>query len=273
MTFYRIGACATSPRSRAIARAYAQCTAQALTVPVAVGDAPEREEMTAALAHELRNAVVPLRYGLATLRLAGPDSPNGQAAYELVERRVERLCALLDGMMDLYRAKGPLRPRVLDLEVAAGRAAEAADHLIQEGRHRLSIQVAPAARVVTADPLRLEQVLSNLLVNAAKYTAPSGEVELSANRDGSAVVIRVRDTGVGIPEELLTRVFDRFVQGDSRADGLGLGLTVVRRLVELHGGEVWAESAGVGRGSTFVVRLPQPPAAGSPQDSSNGEPP
>src|SRR5437660_8032268 len=177
---------------------------------------------------------------------------------------------LLDDLLDVSRvSRGriELRKEIVDAIPVIERTLEAIRPLIEERRHNLSVSVPSEPLWLEADPHRLEQVLTNLLTNAAKYTDPGGQVWLTAVREGRQIVIRVRDTGVGITAEMLSRIFDLFVQAERRLDrsqgGLGIGLTLVHRLVELHGGTVEASSPGVGRGSEFVVRLPaytKPPA-------------
>ena len=242
------------PHNRAT-RAYARLVARALARATEARN--ERAEFAAALAHELRNAVAPVRLGIGLLQETAPDSPSGPTVDRLA-RLAGRLSDVVDGMVDLFRAehgKLALRLMPVNLEDLATRAADAAS-LVRERGHHLSVRVTPAARTVWADPVRLEQVLTNLLLNAAWYTERGGAIDLLADRDGDAVVVRVRDTGVGLPAELLTRVFDPFFQAGPKVRGLGLGLALVRRLVGLHGGSVRAESDGPGKGSTFVVRLP-----------------
>jgi CheY-like chemotaxis protein/two-component sensor histidine kinase len=148
------------------------------------------------------------------------------------------------------------------LAALIGRALQAVEPLIRERGHELSVTLPPGPLVVEGDPVRLEQVLVNLVHNAAKYTDPGGSIALESRREGRELVLRIRDNGIGIAPEMLTRIFDLFVQVDRRVEraqeGVGIGLTLVRKLVELHGGTVEAYSEGLGRGSEFVVRLPAP---------------
>ena len=157
-----------------------------------------------------------------------------------------------------------MRKERVDLGTIVGQAVETSRPLIDGGRHRLEIALPAGPLVIEADPVRLTQVLANLLNNAAKYTEPGGTIRVTAARQGDAAVVSVRDSGLGIAPELLPQVFDLFIQSGrnlARAQGgLGIGLALVRRLVEMHGGTVTAHSAGPGRGSEFVVRLPAPPA-------------
>jgi CheY-like chemotaxis protein/two-component sensor histidine kinase len=190
----------------------------------------------------------------------------------LIERQVDHLVRMVDDLMDVsrvMRGRVDLRRECVELAAVVARAVETARPQIDAGRHRLTVDLPPDPVWLDADPVRLAQVFANLLNNAAKYTEPGGAVTLSARRDGADVVVRVADTGVGIPADLLPRVFDLFVQADQSLGrargGLGIGLTVVKSLVGLHGGTVRASSPGPGRGSVFEVRLPAPAdAAGRP---------
>jgi CheY-like chemotaxis protein len=185
----------------------------------------------------------------------------------MAERQVKQLVRLVDDLLDVSRithGKVTLRTESVALEDVVQRAVEEAQPLIDARRHALTISLPPEPVQLEADPSRLAQVLANLLGNAVKYTPPGGSIWLTADRTEHELVIRVRDTGAGLDPELLPHVFDVFVQGDASLDrargGLGLGLTIVRRLVELHGGRVAATSPGLGEGSEFVVHLPLAPA-------------
>jgi two-component system CheB/CheR fusion protein len=227
-----------------------------------------KDEFLATLAHELRNPLAPLRNGLALLRLQRRGDPAVEQVSGMMERQVQLMARLIDDLLDvsrITRGKIELRKGPVDLAAAAAQAVEAARPLIEERGHRLEVALPPAPVRLEADAARLEQVLSNLLNNAAKYTEPGGRIALTAERHGGEVVIRVKDSGIGIRPEMLPRVFDLFQQADRVegrvSEGLGIGLTLVRRLVELHGGRVTAHSQGPGRGSEFVVRLPLPAEA------------
>ena len=192
--------------------------------------------------------------------VAGQDA---EQARDIAERQVRHLARLVEDLLDVSRIRSgkiQLRKGPVDLRSAATRAAEAARLLIQARRHEFSVSLPQDSVPVEADEARLEQVLANLLNNSAKYTEPEGRIELEVGREGGEAFVRVRDTGIGIAPDLLPRVFDLFTQAERSLDrsqgGLGIGLTLVRRLVELHGGVVAASSAGIGRGSEFVVRLP-----------------
>jgi signal transduction histidine kinase len=223
-----------------------------------------KDEFLAMLAHELRNPLAPLRNALHIVRQRGPDRRAAtRHAWDLMDRQVGHLVRLVDDLLDvarITRGKVELRREAVDLAEAATRAVESARPLIDARRHRLTYEGPPVPVRVEADPVRLTQVIGNLLNNAAKYTDEGGQITLMVEREGREAVVRVRDTGVGITPEMLPKVFDLFTQVDRTLDraqgGLGIGLTLVRSLVEMHGGCVQAFSAGVGAGSEFVVRLP-----------------
>jgi PAS domain S-box-containing protein len=227
----------------------------------ALRDADRRkDEFLATLAHELRNPLVPVRSAVELLRLRGAAEPPLQ---DMLERQVGHLVRLVDELLDVSRiSRGKIdlrRDRVPLAEVVRG-AVEAAGPQIEAGKHRLAVAVAPEGLAVEGDAVRLTQVVSNLLSNAAKYTPEGGRIDVTVAREGQVAVIRVRDTGPGIPADMLGRVFDMFTQvnRDSKRSqgGLGIGLTLVRRLAELHGGTAEAFSEGEGKGAEFVVRLP-----------------
>jgi signal transduction histidine kinase len=221
-----------------------------------------KDEFLATLGHELRGPLATLRTALQVLWLAPPEDA-ARRAMEMMDRQVRHLARLVDDLLDASRAgqgKLQLRRARVDLRAAVREAADAARPQAEAAGLAVAVRVPNEPLWVDADHVRLVQVLANLLTNAAKYTDPGGAVELAAVRDGAWVVTRVCDTGVGIPADLLPRVFDPFIQADrtlGRAQGgLGLGLPLVKALVELHGGTVDAKSAGPGKGSEFVVRLP-----------------
>lgn len=229
-----------------------------------------KDEFLATLAHELRNPLAPLRSGLQLLRLREGDATAARI-HEMMERQVTHLVRLVDDLLEMSRiSRGTLELRKECIEMAAivRNAIETSDHLIKENRHELSVLLPNEAIWVDGDPIRVAQIIANLLSNAAKYTAPGGHIVVQVRRDANAVV-SVRDNGAGISPEMLLRVFEMFNRGDRRGDkdGLGIGLTVARRLVELHGGTIAARSEGPGTGSEFTVRLPlarnQAPASAS----------
>ncbi len=224
-----------------------------------------KDEFLAMLSHELRNPLAPIRTAVQLMKLRGGDQAVRER--EIIERQVAHLSGLVDDLLDVSRvARGQIslsRVPIAVSEVLA-RAVEMASPLLEQRAHHLVVSVAQPdlqpALMVNADPLRLAQVLANLLTNAAKYTPPHGHVWLTAALEGESVVIRVRDDGDGISPELLPRVFDLFVQGSRTAarseGGLGLGLALVKSFVALHEGTVVAASEGLGKGSEFVVRIP-----------------
>jgi signal transduction histidine kinase/DNA-binding response OmpR family regulator len=224
----------------------------------------KKDEFLAMLAHELRNPLAPIRNAVRILRCRGSEHPEFRWAQEVIERQVRQMARLVDDLLDVSRiTRGIIRLRqeLVDLGDVVTRAVETSLPAIEARQHHLTVQVAPGPQPVAADPARLEQVLANLLNNAAKYTEPGGRIELTVERDGTDYELRVRDTGVGVSPVHLTTIFEPFTQVDKSLDrtqgGLGIGLTLVRRLVELHGGSVEARSGGPGQGSEFVVRLPQ----------------
>jgi signal transduction histidine kinase len=222
-----------------------------------------KDEFLAMLAHELRNPLAPILTAIEVLRARSADPAAVRQAMEIVERQVRHQARLLDDLLDVSRiTRGviDLHRRPVDLAEVVSRAVETATAVVDGRRRRLSITQAPEPLPLDADPVRLAQVISNLLTNAAKFTPPGGRLGLRTERDGATALLRVTDTGAGIPPEMLDRVFDMFTQVDSSLarsqGGLGIGLTLVKTLVELHGGTVAAHSPGPGRGSEFVVRLP-----------------
>jgi signal transduction histidine kinase/ActR/RegA family two-component response regulator len=219
-----------------------------------------KDEFLAMLGHELRNPLAPMRTALQLMRLRGGDVLERERT--VIERQTQHLVRLVDDLLDvsrIARGKIDLRREVLDLADAVVKAIEMASPLLEERQHELTIDV-PRGLQVDADPARLAQVIANLLTNASKYTESGGRVWISAEREAARIVLRIRDSGVGISPDMLPRVFDMFAQERQALDrtqgGLGLGLTIVRNLVNLHGGTVEARSEGRGHGSEFIVRLP-----------------
>jgi signal transduction histidine kinase len=225
-----------------------------------------KDEFLAMLAHELRNPLAPIRNAVEVLKVIGASGPQPQRAREMIDRQVKHLSRLVDDLLEvsrITRGKVKLTPGPVDLATVIARAVETSRPLIDSRRHELTVTLPPETVIIEADPIRLAQVVANLLNNAAKYTKDGGHIELAVETGPGETVIRVRDDGVGIAADLLPRVFDLFTQGDqslARSEGgLGIGLTLVRSLVELHGGYVEGHSEGPGRGSEFVVRLPLKP--------------
>ena len=223
----------------------------------------QKDEFIAVLAHELRNPLAPIRTSVSVLRTLGSTDPILARCRDVIDRQVGHMARLIDDLLDVSRlSRGELRLQrspVL-LERVLHDAAELAESLMHQQRQRLVMEGVPASLVVDGDGARLTQVVGNLLHNAAKYSPPDTEVRLVVGVSGPDVTISVRDHGVGIPASQIARVFDLFAQTDNaRAlskGGLGIGLALARRLVELHGGTIVATSAGPGRGSEFTVRLP-----------------
>lgn len=234
-----------------------------------------KDQFLAALAHELRNPLAPMLNVAEVLRGRGlDDKAHAQWGLDILDRQVRHLTRLVDDLLDVARiSRGAieLRREPLALEKLVREAVETSRPAIEAKQHELSIALPAEPLWVEADAVRLSQVLVNLLNNAAKYSDPKSHIGLAVTHEGEEAIIRVRDTGMGIPGEILPRVFDLFAQGDMSLDrsqgGLGIGLSLVKRLVELHGGHVAAASAGPGQGSEFTVRLPRlaaPPLASEP---------
>ncbi|MFL6292336.1 MAG: response regulator [Thermoanaerobaculia bacterium] len=225
-----------------------------------------KDEFLATLAHELRNPLAPIRNAVQILRVQGPEDPGLQWAREVIDRQVQQLTRLVDDLLDvsrITRGRIELRKERVDLAAVLERALETSRPAVEAARHRLTVAFPEGPVWVAVDLTRMAQVLSNLINNAAKYTRPGGHIEVSASVvDGQAAIaaIEVRDDGLGIAPEMLSRIFDLFAQVDTSLEraqgGLGIGLTIARNLVEMHGGSMQAASAGLGRGSAFTVRLP-----------------
>jgi CheY-like chemotaxis protein len=236
--------------------------------------APGRDEFLATLAHELRNPLAAIRNAAQVLRQSGGRPPAGERPLEVIERQARHMGRMLDDLLDvarLVRGKLELRRGPVDLERVLDDAVEAARPLLQQQGHRLDRRGPPGPLPVDGDAARLEQVFVNLLHNAAKYTPAGGHVRLEAEAADGRARVRVRDDGAGIDPDLLERVFEPFAQADRSLarspGGLGIGLTLVRKMVELHDGTVTAASDGPGRGSTFTVTLPLRPAAAAAEDA------
>ena len=236
-----------------------------------------KDEFLAMLAHELRNPLASIVNSLEMLRLSGLTDPKVVQVREVVDRQVKQIVRLVDDLLDMTRisqGKVELRKQRFGLAAAVGEAVQTVRPLIEARQHQLDVRVPAEALELEADQARVVQVLVNLLANAAKYTDPGGRIELTAERSGDLVVIRVRDSGVGIPPEMLTRIFALYAQLDPARDrsrgGLGIGLTLVHRLVEMLGGEIRAHSAGPGQGSEFTVSLPAAPQQGAAAPAAAG---
>ncbi|WP_338762879.1 PAS domain-containing protein [Massilia sp. METH4] len=229
-----------------------------------------KTEFLATLAHELRNPLAPIRSGLGVMRLSNDSGPAVRKVREMMERQVEHMVHLIDDLLDVARISGgklKLKKTRADLRQVLAGAVETSLPAIEAGRHALTVDMAEEPLEAEVDVVRIAQVVANLLNNAAKYTPPGGAIRLSAVRDGGMAVITVADSGVGLAPESIGKLFEMFSQIGRNLDlaqgGLGIGLSLVRRLVEKHGGQVSASSAGIGAGSQFVVRLPLLGGAGT----------
>ena len=222
-----------------------------------------KDEFIATLAHELRNPLAPIRNVISLLQLQGSLDPQVHHARDVISRQIDHLTRLIDDLLDVSRItsdKLELRMERVSLAEVVNLAVESSHPLIDQHHHKLSILLPGKPIYLHADKPRLAQVIMNLLSNAAKYTSAGGRITLSAERHGDEVTVRVRDNGIGIAPEQLSQIFDMFYQANRSYEelhgGLGIGLTLVRRLVEMHGGQVEAHSEGSNQGSEFVVRLP-----------------
>lgn len=222
-----------------------------------------KDEFLAILAHELRNPLAPLRTGIEIMRMGGIEPGRIESVRAMMGRQVDHMVALVDDLMDVSRISSGrivLERRPVELASVIRGALEACDPIIRQKRHEVSLTLPAEAVRVDGDPHRLTQAIGNLLTNAAKYMEPQGHAFVTLERREREAVVCVKDTGVGIPPAMLEKVFELFAQVDSAIDrrqgGLGIGLTIVRQLIELHGGSVEARSEGLDRGSEFIVHLP-----------------
>jgi signal transduction histidine kinase len=225
--------------------------------------------MLGTLAHELRSPLVTIAQAVQVMADGCDIDPPARRALAVMERQSRQALQIIDDIFDLCGGTDgrlSLRREMFDLADIVTAATETAGHLLTGRQHRLTVSLPPGRVVLEGDPLRLTQVVTNLLGNAAKFTDPGGHVRLTARAEAGQVVLRVRDNGRGIDPELLPRVFDLFYQvpgpGRPATGGLGIGLALVKSLVELHGGTVAVSSEGLGTGCEFVVRLPA--CAGAP---------
>jgi signal transduction histidine kinase/ActR/RegA family two-component response regulator len=235
-----------------------------------------KDEFLATLAHELRNPLAPIRSATHILRAMLPPTPQLHWARDVIDRQVTQMARLIDDLMDVSRiTRGvfDLRREHVALDEVIRGAVETSRPLIDASGHELVVHLPPESLYLDADTIRLAQVFANLLNNAAKYTAPGGRIAVSVAREPALVSVTVQDSGIGIPTDMLTRVFEPFTQLDRSLErsrgGLGIGLALARRLVEMHGGTIEAHSSGPGEGSRFVVRLPLSAQQGIPRPPSH----
>jgi signal transduction histidine kinase len=224
-------------------------------------DEAQAQDVLAQFSHELRNFLGIIRSAMHILKTGAVENVAHEEARLLIDRQVVQMTRLVDDLLDVARLRKDglqLNCARIDVCVVVARAMRAVEYVMQQREHRMTVSYPKQALWLRGDEARLEQVFVNLLLNSAKYTDVGGDICLSINREGDEAVIAVRDTGIGIAANVLPRVFDLYVQGNpsSRDGGLGLGLPLVRALVESHGGRVTAASEGIGRGSEFCVRLP-----------------
>jgi signal transduction histidine kinase len=236
-----------------------------------------KDEFLATLAHELRNPLAPIRNGLNVLRLSNDQKINAEVR-DMMERQMAHLIRLIDDLMDVSRVsqgKIDLRTEVITIQSVIQAAVEASRPLINASGHKLTLQVSPEDIWLKGDLTRLSQTLGNLLNNAAKYTPHGGGIYLTVTSQDNELVVSVEDTGMGINRDMLERVFDLFTQADHSLDrsqgGLGIGLALVKRLVEMHKGRIYAESAGEGKGSKFTMVLPIFYPSESPKEATPSE--
>jgi PAS domain S-box-containing protein len=238
-----------------------------------------KTEFLATLAHELRNPMAPLRNGLHLLRMGGASPKVLQNTRDMMERQLTHMVRLIDDLLDVARissGKVELKKERVALASIVSSAVETSQPLFDSAHHKFALDIPAEPLLLDADPTRLAQVLGNLLNNAAKYTPSGGHISLRAARDGADVLLSVQDTGVGIPAESMQQLFEMFAQVASASGrsqgGLGIGLSLVRALVELHGGTVTAASDGLGLGSTFSIRLPLAPEEAESARPADSEP-
>ncbi len=224
----------------------------------------QKNEFLSMLAHELRNPLAPIRNAVSVMQVRSPDQPELRWARDVIDRQVEHMVRLVDDLLDISRVtRGKIRLQLEPVEMGGvlTQALEVSRPMIQARQHHLELTVPEAPVWVRGDSARLAQVITNLLQNAAKYTPEGGQIHLELSGTAGQAICRVRDDGMGIPPDMLNAIFDLFTQVDRSLDrsegGLGIGLTLVRRLVEMHGGCVSASSDGPGQGSEFVIRLPR----------------
>jgi CheY-like chemotaxis protein len=234
-----------------------------------------KDEFLALLGHELRNPLAPLRNAIAIMRMKQNADPEVKWSCDLIERQTEQLTRLVDDLLDVSRisqGKIKLRSETVDLRSVVQAAVETSRPIIDLRRHELTVSLPEEPLRLTGDPARLSQIIANLLINAAKFQEPGGRITISVARAGGDAEVRVRDRGIGIDAERIGSVFDLFAQGGHAPDlapgGLGVGLSLVKKLVEMHGGTVDVASEGAGRGAEFIVRLPYLDGTRAEQDKA-----
>lgn len=233
----------------------------------------QRQELLAMLAHELRNPLAPLRNASALLRRLEPGEPKVAYACALIDRQVDYLSRLVDELLDvsrLLRGRIALKTEMVDMRRLLRQAAQDVRQETRSRRQALSVSLPDGSVMVEGDYLRLLQAVEHLLNNASRYTQPEGDIFLELDATSAEVIVRVRDNGVGLSAELRRRIFDLFVQGERPLDrtpgGLGVGLSFIKRVVELHAGRIGAKSRGPGAGTEFTLRLPR--WTGPPEDAA-----
>lgn len=238
-------------------------SAQKRTEMLLQEEAKSKDRFVATLAHELRNPLAPIQQATSLIRMPGANDQTRDWAAEIIDRQARHMALLLDDLLDMSRiSRGvlTLRKSLIELKPAINDAIEAANPLIKSREHELTVNMPPDEIHLEADQVRITQIVSNLLTNAAKYTERGGKILLSVEKDTDTVTIFVQDTGIGIKKEKLQEIFEMFTQvrpdKDAHDGGLGIGLAVTKGLVELHGGTIEAASNGLGNGSRFTVRLP-----------------
>jgi PAS domain S-box-containing protein len=236
-----------------------------------------KDEFLATLAHELRNPLAPLRNAIEILEIQGVPTPESKWALGIMSRQMRQMTRLIDDLLDIARITGnklELKKEVIELSDVIRIAVETSKPLIESSGHQFSMDMPEETVCIKGDQVRIAQAVSNLLNNAAKYTESGGSIWLSAERQGHEIVITVRDTGVGISAEMLPHIFDMFRQSDrsgASKGGLGIGLTLAKRLIRMHGGSIQVESKGAGKGSSFSVRLPIVTRSGETEDEPKHE--
>jgi signal transduction histidine kinase len=239
----------------------------------------EKDNFIATLSHELRNPLAPIRNAVNALRQMAPTDPRVAWCHAVIDRQTAQLTHLLDDLLDvsrLSRRQLTLRLEHVPVATVIEQSLEIAQPPIEAAQHRLTVAMPSESLSLHADPTRLAQVFSNVLINAAKYTPAKGTIALNVERDGEHLSVKVRDSGIGIAAQHLPQIFEMFGQVESARDrsqgGQGIGLSLARGLVEMHGGTIQARSDGAGKGSEFEIRLPLAPrGAGAARPAASGE--